>query len=69
MFLAQYHQRSNSESGFATDKKMLGWSIAQRREDRTDNLPDNPGIDTVIGYERRPTGFTPAKPDVIAILL
>jgi transposase len=30
----QYHQRSNSEAGFAADKKMLGWSIAQRREDR-----------------------------------
>lgn len=35
-YLEQYHQRSNSESGFAADKKMLGWSIAQRREDRID---------------------------------
>ena len=35
-FLEQYHQRSNSESGFSADKKMLGWNIAQRREDRID---------------------------------
>ena len=36
-YLEQYHQRSNSESGFAADKKMLGWNIAQRRDDRIDN--------------------------------
>ena len=36
-YLAQYHQRSNSESGFAADEKMLGWNIAQRRDDRIDN--------------------------------
>lgn len=35
-YLEEYHQRSNSESGFAADKKMLGWSIAQRRADRID---------------------------------
>ncbi len=35
-YLEQYHQRSNSESGFAADKKMFGWSISQRREDRID---------------------------------
>jgi transposase len=35
-YLEEYHQRSNSESGFAADKKMFGWSIAQRREDRID---------------------------------
>jgi transposase len=35
-YLEKYHQRSNSESGFAADKKMFGWSIAQRREDRID---------------------------------
>ncbi|MHB8567572.1 MAG: ISNCY-like element ISFac3 family transposase [Nitrososphaerales archaeon] len=33
-YLEEYHKRSNSESGFAADKKMLGWGIAQRREDR-----------------------------------
>jgi len=32
-YLIQYHQRSNSESGFAADKRMLGWNIAQRKED------------------------------------
>ncbi len=36
-YLEQYHQRSNSESGFAADKKMLGWNIAQRRDDRIEN--------------------------------
>ena len=36
-YLEQYHQRSNSESGFAADKKMLGWNILQRREDRIDS--------------------------------
>jgi len=35
-YMEEYHQRSNSESGFAADKKMFGWSIAQRREDRID---------------------------------
>lgn len=33
-YLEGYHQRSNSEAGFSADKKMFGWSIAQRREDR-----------------------------------
>ena len=32
--LEQYHQRSNSESGFSADKKMLGWGITQKRNDR-----------------------------------
>ncbi len=36
-YLEQYHQRSNSESGFAADKKMLGWGITQKREDRINN--------------------------------
>ena len=35
-YLEQYYRRANSESGFAADKKMLGWGIAQRREDRID---------------------------------
>jgi len=35
-YLEHYYRRENSESGFAADKKMLGWSIAQRREDRID---------------------------------
>lgn len=33
-YLEQYHKRSNSESGFSADKKMFGWGIAQKREDR-----------------------------------
>ncbi|MDG6928803.1 MAG: ISNCY family transposase [Nitrososphaerota archaeon] len=33
-YLEEYYRRENSESGFAADKKMLGWSIAQKREDR-----------------------------------
>ena len=36
-YLEEYHQRSNSESGFAADKKMLGWNIAQRRDDRIES--------------------------------
>jgi len=36
-YLEQYHQRNNSESGFAADKKTLGWNIAQRRDDRIDS--------------------------------
>ena len=36
-YLEQYHQRSNSESGFAADKKMPRWNLAQRRDDRIDN--------------------------------
>jgi transposase len=32
-YLEEYHQRSNSEAGFAADKRTLGWNIAQRRED------------------------------------
>jgi transposase len=36
-YLEQYHHRSNSESGFAADKKMIGWNIAQKRDGRIDN--------------------------------
>ncbi|MEM3860244.1 MAG: ISNCY family transposase, partial [Candidatus Micrarchaeaceae archaeon] len=36
-YLGEYHQRSNSESGFAADRKMLGWNITQKRDDRIDN--------------------------------
>ena len=36
-YLENYHPRSNSESGFSADKKMLGWNIAQKRSDRIDN--------------------------------
>ena len=36
-YLEQYHKRSNSESGFAADEKMLGQNVAQRRDDRIDS--------------------------------
>ena len=36
-YLEQYHQRSLSESAFAADKKMLGWNVSQRRDDRIEN--------------------------------
>ena len=36
-YLEQYHKRSNSESGFSADKKMLGWNVAQKRDDRIDS--------------------------------
>ena len=36
-YLEQYHLRSLSESAFAADKRLLGWNIAQRRDDRIEN--------------------------------
>lgn len=33
-FLKEYYQRENSESGIARDKKMFGWKVGQKREDR-----------------------------------
>jgi len=39
-YLIEYYGRENSESGFSVDKRMAGWKIWQRREDR---------IDTAIG--------------------
>ena len=35
-YLEQYYLRNNSESGFSVDKRLLGWKIDQRREDRID---------------------------------
>lgn len=35
-YLEEYFQRTQSESGFAEDKKRTGWRITQRREDRVD---------------------------------
>ena len=49
-YLEQYHQRSNSESGFAADKKMLGWNISQRREDIQYKLEE---INSTIGKKYR----------------
>jgi transposase len=36
-YLEQYHKRSNSEAGFSADKKMIGWNVAQKRDDRIDS--------------------------------
>lgn len=35
-YLEEYYRRNNSESGFSTDKRGLGWTIPQRRFDRID---------------------------------
>lgn len=35
-YLEQYYQKSNSESGFAADEKMIGKNVAQRKDDRID---------------------------------
>jgi len=35
-YLREYFKRNNSESGFSSDKKMFGWRISQKREDRID---------------------------------
>lgn len=35
-FLEEYYRREHSEAGFSADKRMLGWGVAQRREDRID---------------------------------
>ena len=35
-YLVEYFKRNNSESGWASDKKMFGWKISQKRYDRMD---------------------------------
>ena len=35
-YLEQYYRREHSEAGFSADKRILGWRIAQRRNDRID---------------------------------
>ena len=32
--LEEYYKRENSESGWSADKKMFGWNVKQKREDR-----------------------------------
>lgn len=34
--LEEYFKRNNSESGFSGDKKMFGWKVRQKRDDRID---------------------------------
>jgi len=35
-YLKEYFKRNNSEAGFAADKRLLGWRISQKKEDRMD---------------------------------
>lgn len=35
-YLKEYFQRENSENGWSCDKKLFGWRVAQKREDRID---------------------------------
>jgi len=37
-YLKEYYKRNNSESAFGVDKKLLGWRIGQKREDRIDTV-------------------------------
>ena len=37
-YLEEYHQRSDSESGFATDKKIRGRNATQKSDDIIDNV-------------------------------
>lgn len=34
--LGEYYRRNNSESGFSADKRLSGWKVWQKREDRID---------------------------------
>jgi len=36
-YFEEYYKRENSEAGFSADKRLFGWEIAQRREDRIDS--------------------------------
>lgn len=35
-YLKEYCKRNNSEGGFSDDKRLCGWKIWQKREDRID---------------------------------
>lgn len=37
-YLQEYYRRNNSESSFGVDKKLLGWRVSQKREDRIDTV-------------------------------
>ncbi len=43
-YMEEYHKRSNSESAFSADKKMLGWSVSQKRNDRIDCALSSMGV-------------------------
>jgi len=37
-YLREYYRRNDSENSFGVDKKMLGWKISQKKEDRIDTV-------------------------------
>lgn len=37
-YLREYYKRNNSESAFGVDKKLFGWRVSQKREDRIDTV-------------------------------
>lgn len=37
-YLQEYYRRNNSESAFGVDKKLFGWRVGQKREDRIDTV-------------------------------
>ena len=39
-YLEEYYRREHSESAFSADKRMLGWTIPQRREDRIETADE-----------------------------
>lgn len=43
-YLGQYFRRNNSESGFSADKRMFGWTVGQKRDDRIDTALNCTGI-------------------------
>lgn len=43
-YLGQYFLRNNSESGFSADKRMFGWTVGQKRDDRIDTALNCTGV-------------------------
>ncbi len=43
-YLGQYFLRNNSESGFSADKRMFGWKVGQKREDRIETALNCTGV-------------------------
>lgn len=37
-YLKEYYKRNNSESGFGVDKKLFGWRVSQKKEDRINTV-------------------------------
>lgn len=43
-YLKEYYKRNNSEGGFSDDKRLCGWKIWQKREDRIDMALMSKGV-------------------------